>query len=52
MHTEHSSFQVVVVSALMAMCPKALPLFASSLLPLSGFESHPEHVGELPVTRK
>ena len=51
MHTEHSPFQGVLVSALMAMCHKALSLFASRLLPLSGFESHPEHVGKLPVTR-
>ena len=36
--------------AQMAVWPKALPLTASCLSPLYGFESHPGLVRELPVT--
>ena len=36
--------------ALMAEWSKVLPLTASSLSPLSGFESAAWHVGRLPVT--
>ena len=34
----------------MAVWSKVLPLTASYLSPLSGFESHPRHVVKLPVT--
>ena len=36
--------------ALMAVWSKALPLTASYLSPLPGFESRPERVRKLPVT--
>ena len=36
--------------ALMAMWSKALPLIASCLSPLSGFESHPGHMRNVPVS--
>ena len=36
--------------ALMAQWSKTLPLTATCLSPLSGFESHPGHVRKLPVT--
>ena len=36
--------------ALMAVWSRALPLTANCLSPLPVFESHPEHVGKLPVT--